>query len=60
MISANHPQLPKITVVEQGFLVSEESPVLEGIPLVDLSPSPQAVEGEGELDLSKEGFGAFE
>ena len=60
VVSANHPRLPKITVVEQGFLISEGSPVPEGIPLVDLSLSPQAAEGEGELDLSEEGFGAFE
>ena len=60
VISAHHSRLPKITVVEQGFLISEGSLVPEGIPLVDLSPSPQAAEGEGELDLSVEGFGAFE
>ena len=60
VISARHPRLPKITVVEQGFLISEGSPVLEGISLVDLSPSPQAAEGDGELDLFEEGFGAFE
>ena len=60
MISANHPRLPKITIVEQGFLIFEGSPVPEGIPLVDLSPSPPASEGEGEFDSSEEGFGAFE
>ena len=60
MISANHPRLPKITIVEQGFLIFEGSPVSEGIPLVDLSPSPPASEGEGEFDSSEEGFGAFE
>ena len=60
MISANHPRLPKITIVEQGFLIFEGSPVPEGIPLVDLSPSPPASEGEGEFDSSEEGFGAYE
>ena len=60
VISANHPRLPKITVVEQGFLIFEGSPVLEGIPLVDSSPSHQAAEDEGELGLPEEGFGAFD
>ena len=60
MISANNPRLPKITVVEQGFLISEGSPVLEGIPLVDSSPFRQAVEDEGDLGLSEEGFRAFD
>ena len=60
VISANRPRLPKITIVEQGFLISGGSPVPEGIPLVDLSPSPPASEGEGEFDSSEEGFGVFE
>ena len=60
VISANNPRLPKIIVVEQGFLISEGSPVPEGIPLVDFSQSHQAAEHEGELDLSEEGFGAFD
>ena len=60
VISANHPRLPKITIVEQGFLISERSPIPEGIPLVNSSPSLQAAEDEGELDLSEEGFGAFD
>ena len=60
VISANHPRLPKITVVEQGFLISKRSPVPKGIPLVDSSPSHQAVEDEGDLGLSEEGFGAFD
>ena len=60
VISANHPQLLKITVVEQGFLIFEGSPIPEGILLVDSSPSPQATEDEGELGLSEEGFGAFD
>ena len=60
VISANHPRLSKITVVEQGFLISEGSPIPEGIPLVHSSPSHQAAEDEGELGLSEEGFGAFD
>ena len=59
VISANNPRLSKITVVEQGFLISERSPVPEGIPLVDSSPSHQAAEDEGDLGLSEEEFGAF-
>ena len=59
MINANHHRLPKITVVESGFLISEGSSVPEGIPLVDSSLSHQAAEDEGELGLSEEGFGAF-
>ena len=60
MISANHPGLQKITLVEQRFLISEGSPVPKGIPLVDSSPSHHAAEDEGELDLSEEGFEAFD
>ena len=60
MISANNPRLSKITVVEQGFLISKGSPVPKGIPLVDSSPSHQAAKVEGDLGLSKEGFGAFD
>ena len=60
MVNANHLQLRKITVVEQGFLISERSPIPEGIPLVDSSSSHQAAEDEGNLGLSKEGFGAFD
>ena len=60
MISANNPRLPKITVVEHGFLISEGSSVPEGIPLVDSYPSHQAAEDEGDLGLSEEGFGAFD
>ena len=60
VISTNYPRLPKITVVEQRFLISERSPVPEGIPLVDSSPSHQAAEDEGELGQSEEGFGAFD
>ena len=60
VISANRPRLPKFTVVEQGFLVSEGSPVLEGIPLVGSSSSHHAAEDEGELVQSEEGFGVFD
>ena len=59
VINANHPRLPKITVVESGFLISEGSSVPESIPLVDSSPSHQAAEGEGKLGQSEEEFGAF-
>ena len=60
VINASHPRLPKITVVESGFLISEGSSVPKGILLVDLSPSHQAAEDEGELGQSEEGFGAFD
>ena len=59
VINANRPRLPKITVVESGFLISEGSSVPEGIPLVDSSPSHQAAEDEGKLGQSEEEFGAF-
>ena len=60
VISANNPRLPKIIVVEQGFLISEGSPVPEGILLVDSSLSHQAAEDEGDLGLSEEEFRAFD
>ena len=60
VISANNPRLLKITVVENGFLISEGSPVPEGISLAGSSPSHQAAEDEDDLGLSKEGFGAFD
>ena len=60
VISVNNPRLPKITVVEQRFSISEGSPVSEGIPLAGSSPSHQAAEDEGDLVLSEEGFGAFD
>ena len=60
VISDNRPRLPKITVVESGFLISEGSSVPEGIPLVDLSSSHQGAEDEGKLDQSEEGFGVFD
>ena len=60
VISANRPRLPKITIVEQGFLVSEGSPVPEGIPLVGSSSLHRAAEDEDNLGPSEEGFGAFD
>ena len=39
VIRDNDPRLQKITVVEHGFLISERSPVPEGIPLAGSSPS---------------------
>ena len=60
VISDSCPWLPKITVVESGFLISEGSSVPEGVPLVDLSSSHQGAEDEGELDQSEEGFGVFD
>ena len=60
VISASRPRLPKITVVELGFLISEGSSVLEGVPLVDLFSSHQVAEDEGELDQPEEGFGMFD
>ena len=60
MINANNLQLPKIIVVENGFLISEGSLIPEGIPLAGSSPSHQAVEDEGDLGLSEERFGAFD
>ena len=59
MIKANDPRLQKITVVEHGFLISEGSPVPEGIPLAGSSSSHQAAEAKGDLGLSEEGFGVF-
>ena len=60
VISANRPWLPKITIVEQGFLISEGSPILKGIPLVGSSSSHQAAEDKGNLGLSEKVFGAFD
>ena len=60
VISANNPRLPKITVVENGFLIFEGSPVPEGIPIAGSSLSHQAAEDEGDLGLSEEGFWAFD
>ena len=39
VISTNNPRLLKITVVEHGFLISEGSPIPEGILLAGSSPS---------------------
>ena len=60
VISTNNPRLMKITIVENGFLISKGSPVPEGIPLAGSSPSHQAAEDEGDLGLSEEGFGVFD
>ena len=60
MINASRPQLPKITVVETGFLIFKVPSVPESIPLVDLSSSHQVAEDEGELDQPEEGFGVFD
>ena len=60
MIRANDPQLQKITVVEHGFLISEGSPIPEGISLAGSFSSLQAAEDEGDLGLSEEGFGVFD
>ena len=60
VISANNPWLPKITIVEDGFLMSKGSLVPEGILLAGSSSSHQAAEDKGELDLSEEGFGVFD
>ena len=55
VIRANDPRLQKITIVEHGFMISEGSPVLEGILLAGSSPSHQVAEDEGDLGLSEEG-----
>ena len=60
MVSASRPWLPKITVVEIGFLISQEPPVPENIPPVGSSSSHQVAEDEGELDRLKEAFGVFD
>ena len=60
VISASRPRLPKITVIEIGFLISEVPSVPKSIPLVDLSPSHQAAEDEGKLNQSEEGFGIID
>ena len=60
VIRANDPRLQKITVVEHGFLISERSPVPEGIPLAGSSPSHQATEEESDLGLFEEGFRVFD
>ena len=60
MIRANDLRLQKITVAEHEFLISEGSPVPEGIPLAGSSPSHQTAKDEGDLGLSEEGFGVFD
>ena len=60
MIRANDPRLQKITVTEHGFLISEGSPVPEGIPLVGSSLSHQATEDKGDLGLFEKEFGVFD
>ena len=60
VISASRPWLPKITVVETGFLISQEPSVLVNIPPVGPSSSHQVSEDEGELDWPEEGFGVFD
>ena len=42
VIRANDPRLQRITITEHGFLISEGSPVPEGISLAGSSPSHQA------------------
>ena len=48
VIRAKDPRLHKITVAEHGFLLSERSPVPEGVPLADPFSSHQAAEAEGD------------
>ena len=60
MISASRPWLPKITVVETGFLISQEPAVPVNIPQVGPSSFHQAVEDEGGSDQPEEGFGVFD
>ena len=60
VISANRPWLPKITVVETGFLISQEPAVPKNIPQVGPSSSHQVAEDEGEPDRPEEGFGVFD
>ena len=60
VISASRPWLPKITVVETGFLISQGPSVPENIPPVGPSSSHQVAEDEGELDWPEEGFGVFD
>ena len=60
MISTNNPRLPKITIIEHGFLIFEGSPIPEGIPLAGSSPSHQIAEDVGDLGLSEEGFDVFD
>ena len=60
VISAHRPWLPKITVVETEFLISQEPAVPENIPQEGPSSSHQVAEDEGEPDRLEEGFGVFD
>ena len=60
VISASRPWLPKITVVETRFLISQEPSAPVNIPPVGPSSSHQVAEDEDELDRSEEGFGVFD
>ena len=60
VISARRPWLPKITVVETGFLISQEPAVPGNIPQVGPSSSHQVAEDEGKPDRPEEGFGVFD
>ena len=60
VINASRPRLPKITVVETGFLISQEPTVPENTPQVGPSLSYQVAEDEGEPDRPEEGFGVFD
>ena len=60
VISTSRPWLPKITVVETGFLISQEPSVPGNIPQAGPSSSHQVAEDEGELDRPEEGFGVFD
>ena len=60
VISASRPWLPKITVVETGFLISQEPSIPVNIPPVGPSLSHQVAKDEGELDRPEEGFGVFD
>ena len=57
VISDSRPRLPKITVVETGFLISQEPSVPENIPPVGPSSSHQVVEDEGELNQPEDPSG---
>ena len=60
MISARRSWLPKTTVVETGFLISQEPAVPENIPQVCPSSSHQVAEDEGKPDRPEEGFEVFD
>ena len=60
VISASRSWLPKITVVETGFLISQEPSVPENVPPVGPSSSHQVAEDESELDRPEGGFGIFD